>query len=1053
MLINDKDIEVYLLKEDNKEVIEKCIISFPKTFLFNHSENKNENIKKIFDKNSSGYVQDVHYDEKTKTYKVNHMNILPWMTIEELKYIIASILQTEITNIVKIFSLWTVDKVLQDDNDENNSTENENKTLTENEKTNWTHLNENLLDYSVFDNNTSIGYRKYFVYVIKRNYTVNTSYDYKFYENYLNICRYIISTPFYDKITREDILKNKACQNLEIFLVYPEEKVIDTIDIVKLFNITNISQTLKKVLIHDTSLTEFNDEDREVQYVKHSNNLTEPFKNTFSRFNCCSVYIVNEIFPSIVLSRIEFYKTGLIKCCFMIKDPELQWETIREVMAKYFQNNFWKMFEKLHVDECVYNFKFDIHKLIPIYGAYSFIFNLDSVKSKKFTNFVEISNQNIPTMVYKTNTSIFLNTYSIQSLESFYNYYYARTYRTMSTDTTIRSDVLSHSHIQVLDEENAVIYFTKIYSLDDLVMNSILFLSMFGLNSSSNDKEENNLANLPPEKQIEKIRKKYQKIPTKKGIKKLNEIDPILFGTRIINDDEIRPYSALAQKKEQRVVSITKNEYEIIHETQPEYVINIKNQSQSSQRLYLFCPWEKFPYLNFHHYHNQLCIPKCTTAITKKTQYLYCNNQLEAKGFRTDFNGDSSKMVVYYSPLLLPGRRCFPPDELSVVCENYLLLKLPPGTDLLTFCRENYNTLPCVILRNNIDKQYILQTEVSFRDSTNYTLIIQSEMDGNYYNVIDDDGKPFIISEHKEFMKFLKVIQTQNNIGWDVFNYIDGIFSLGVSKLYKENTFKNVLLKLIEKFNIKFVSNPQLSEIIGIIYKKIFLTIPPIKYDKNVFELDLINVNTALSSSSLPSLKLFSPRYITKYFVGFENEETNDNNSLTIERKVYAIEYKGIIVLVSPTLEIHDDNLSVKPIILFDNEAYENYYKFITSKKIFINYFTDTQQETLIKKLISVYLFIYYNNFSLKDGVEFSPENIPTIIEDKTDIKFFNKQLSWKLSKINKKDFENVFNKYFANLSQNNIVDIFYRILQENLNIYHGKNTTITSKIITNNTM
>ena len=98
-------------------------------------------------------------------------------------------------------------------------------------------------------------------------------------------------------------------------------------------------------------------------------------------------------------------------------------------------------------------------------------------------------------------------------------------------------------------------------------------------------------------------------------------------------------------------------------------------------------------------------------------------------------------------------------------------------------------------------------------------------------------------------------------------------------------------------------------------------------------------------------------------------------------------------------------------------------------------------------------MFIYYNNFSLKDGVEISPENIPTIIEDKTDIKFFNKQLSWKLSKINKKDFENVFNKYFANLSQNNIVDIFYRILQENLNIYHGKSTTITSKIITNNTM
>ena len=622
----------------------------------------------------------------------------------------------------------------------------------------------------------------------------------------------------------------------------------------------------------------------------------------------------------------------------------------------------------------------------------------------------------------------------------------------MSTDTTIRSDVLSHSHVQILDDDNSVIYFTKIYSLDDLIMNSILFLSMFGLNSSSNDKEENNLTNLPPEKQIEKIRKKYQKIPTKKGIKKLNEIDPILFGTRIINDNEIRPYSALAQKKEQRVVSITKNEYDIIHETQPEYVINIKNQSQSSQRLYLFCPWEKFPYLNFHHYHNQLCIPKCTTAITKKTQYLYCNNQLEAKGYRTDFSGDSSKMIVYYSPLLLPGRKCFPPDELSVVCENYLFLKLFPDVDLLSFCRENYDALPCVILRDNVDKQYILQTEVSFRDSLKYVLIIQSEMDGKYYNVIDDNGKPFIISEHKEFMKFLKAIQAQNNIGWDVFNYIDEIFSLGISKLYKENTFKNVLLKLIEKFDIKFVSNPQLSEIIGIIYKKIFLVIPAIKYDKNVFELDLINVNTALSSSVLPPLKLFSPRYITKYFVGFSDEDINTSTNEK-ENDKNNLPTNGRKVLIDPTSEIHDEKLSTKPFILFDNEAYENCYKFITSKKQFINYFTDTQQETLIKKLITIYLFIYYNNFSLDNVVKFSPNDIPTITDEPTNIKFYNKQLSWKLSNINKEDFKNVFNKYFSNISQNNIVDIFYRILQENLNIYHGKNTIITSKIITNNTM
>ena len=767
------ELVVYSAK-DEKEVLKRITVSFPKKLVDipKGSIQPEFSLMKLCEKKGKNNLS----HEQRESLSVSCVNILPWMTLEEVKYVFATLFRLEYSNILRV------------------------------EKIGVKFVGKNNAD--VYDNMMSVGYSTCIFHCLHQSYDTNVSYDYKFMPNYRLLHKYISSLP---SVSSESIMKSKICQNVEVMLTWGDESPHDAadtaaatvslersemseanpndggddsghevtendsshdgdkdggevrgdvsggalptkqqvfifknlyeksskntpIDIVKLFNMTKVSQNIKKITIHDNVFTEYNNEDRETQYVKTFEGISEPFKNTFSRFNCCVIYTSSEVFPSIMLSRIEFYNCGMIKCCFMITDPEMTFEDIDAKLQQYFSKDgsdkkggkFWQTLEKTHVDECIYDDSFTIFSLQPSYGQFSFIYNVDDTDkdvSVSLDKFSVISNQTVPHTVYKTNTSIFISGYSMDSSSVRKHHAYTKTFRPMVTETTLRLDVMSHIHVQCLDDNNAVIYFTKIYTWDDLVMNAALVLPLFSEKCWNKDGEKNVTQKpgsvLPDEVLLEKIRKKYQKIPTKKGIKKLNEIDPILFGTRVINERDVRPYSALAQKKEQRVVSITRHEYDVIRRINNEYAANVKNQSQSSQRLYLFCPWEVYPFLNYHHYHNQLCIPKCTTNITKRTQYIYCANQLEAKDYSTTFDGDSSKMIVYYTPLLLEGRKCFPPDELSVICENYLLTKYPGNINIAKLTMDKYGCLPFIILRDNVSKKYIIQTELVMNEEEN----------------------------------------------------------------------------------------------------------------------------------------------------------------------------------------------------------------------------------------------------------------------------------------------------------------------------------------------
>ena len=440
-------------------------------------------------------------------------------------------------------------------------------------------------------------------------------------------------------------------------------------------------------------------------------------------------------------------------------------------------------------------------------------------------------------------------------------------------------------------------------------------------------------------------------------------------------------------------------------------------------------------------------------------------------------------MIVYYSPLLMAGRKCFPPDELTNICENYLLYKLPITTDVYDYVKQHYKAQPCIIQRDNLNKQYILHTELS--KGVSYALVIQSELDNGYYVVIDDENKPYIVNDNKHFNSFLMSNQIDKNIGYTIFDYIDSVFNIGVSKLYTSMTFNEILTTLADKHKIKFVSftpsqrsGSSQDVIIGVVYNGVFLMTPTIEYNQIIARFDNIRVNTVLDYAKLPTLDMFQPRYITKYYVDYQpplakrehanglqlvaraerirpsedNHDDQQEDHQPNDHTIKCIEYKGIDVLIEPiTLGNIPTN---KPLVYFDYNAFIQYFKMVSSKKVFIRQFQHIQHTQLIKHIINIYVFIMLTNSSQQSLTLDDFLTIPTITEQPTDIKFIGNDILWKKSIINKDDFIKVYNSTYTNMNDKEIINIVYTMLYDGMNIYNvNDNIQIAAKIITNNTM
>lgn len=261
----------------------------------------------------------------------------------------------------------------------------------------------------------------------------------------------------------------------------------------------------------------------------------------------------------------------------------------------------------------------------------------------------------------------------------------------------------------------------------------------------------------------------------KRLLKILTKMDPVLFGPRYVGKKQ-RSYSGLCQKKKQRPIPITENEYNELMKI-PELkqsITRIQNQTFSDQKICLFCADKTFNFLNYHHFPNQKCIVRCTSKSSNKTQYEYCTNELNTDNKVVITNKYENQTITLYNVLISKGRKCKLPEELKNILSNYILIKLEEDKRIDQYCMTNYNKHAFILQREIVNTQQITVCDkysilTDYSNEFDYVLVLKSESDQNYFLFINEgNNKPLILSEHQEILNFfishLKQTNDNNNL-------------------------------------------------------------------------------------------------------------------------------------------------------------------------------------------------------------------------------------------------------------------------------------------------
>jgi hypothetical protein len=305
----------------------------------------------------------------------------------------------------------------------------------------------------------------------------------------------------------------------------------------------------------------------------------------------------------------------------------------------------------------------------------------------------------------------------------------------------------------------------------------------------------------------------------KKYLKVLIQTDPILFGPRTIKN-AMRSYSGIRQKQHQRVVIITEDEYDFLHEKIPQSVANIKNLSFPNHRLCLLCPFKKSSVLNFHVIPNQPCIVRCTVKSSNKSQYNFCANALDVLHKMDIKNRFENQTTILYNPLISPGRTCYLPFELSSIFENFVLLKLSTNaTDITMFVKDNYSASPFIIKRNEKNLVYDVITE--FNGNENYILIMQPDNIEEYFVILNTlTNKPMYFNKQVEIKKFFSDRFRKTDTQYKFLGICKKLLGIDLSEYIIENTIEWLFKHIHEKYNAVFVIDKEYIQ--GVVYKNRF---------------------------------------------------------------------------------------------------------------------------------------------------------------------------------------------------------------------------------------
>lgn len=423
------------------------------------------------------------------------------------------------------------------------------------------------------------------------------------------------------------------------------------------------------------------------------------------------------------------------------------------------------------------------------------------------------------------------------------------------------------------------------------------------------------LREIPMDNTPESIRERYKALGDKEVLRKHMEIDPELFGKRIVNGGP-KPFSSLIQKSEQRPRIITSYEYQILRDVYPHSVVELDNQTRIGQRLYIYCPYEEFSYINFHEFTYQRPIPRCTTKLSNIGQFTECAKELNADIQDIIQTKAQINTINTFKTYIAPGKRTYLPPELYYVFKGYTLWN--PDKEI------DYNAYDEIVLeRDEYNQRYNIY---STRLTNNDWIIIKLRIGELEYPIVDSKFTFINMYDYEDILSMIIHYLKDKS----TYSFISALCELLDWDIEYKPVLEITLIGICDKFNCKLIGDTK--KVTGIVYNDMQLTLPTIITHSDMHIPITYFDNTC--KNYVPYTVYTKVNYVDK--MSFYR---NINTGIIDKCKVYNTECK-----IEPTesvtagydIFLYDDNSNkqyIKPSENLNNNILLNYIEYHVWKK------------------------------------------------------------------------------------------------------------------------
>lgn len=775
------------------------------------------------------------------------------------------------------------------------------------------------------------------------------------------------------------------------YVAYTEKGI--KVDVVRLFNLNQSSSKYPKICLHSDKLNNFNDQPNPlIAEIKTLEPTLRPLQGVNASRNECAFLASESVADdgSVRLTMFSVLENGLIIFYFKNLRECNSGEEFAHIIEEWIKKRLGEITKTIHLEECVYDLNYDIKAFKFTHLTHTLHLCTDSDSKVQDLNALNI----IPVFksVYNMKSTFRENGPQLHSISTQQLINRVSNINGLFSPTTMSFYFNTIIQVGIRDEGKGL--YIEIRNSTDLMNTNLIFTAILGrLNAKSSP---------GPKKLLDAIKA----IDAKTRLKQLKTIDPIIFGNRITDNGSERDYSQIVQTNEQRPSIVTDAEFVELRASMPDSCLDIENQL-THDRLKLVCPFSEFPVINYHAMHNQTCVIKCTKNFANKFQYDVCDNSLNGKGNdKTVENKFSSNAILKFSPLVDVGRRCYLPPEIINIFPNCHLLRCPAVSDIAAYLVGKYKLAPFILER--YEDHYIIGTEYMLNRT--YILTIVTEQNTKFILCDTETSRPIELRSDSEngFIQQLIKVSTARNENAKFVKFINSI----MGRDYKTDIKLTDLVADLMKEECKFycvLENPD--AIVAMSWNDLLYTIP--HFYANGIQADIIIRFLAKGKSQyFPDLSSFKPDFIERMYIDFT------------DKKVHAIEYMGVTVLINPIIV---EKPSV-PIEIVDTMPF--------LLKTISNPTKPLSKTPIHVELIDAnFVILTYINLIIQSGEKLTKEKlIETMkgtLSNKNEIVYIGHTPSWRLSRIDKKLIDNI------SFADSNVIRLIYEYTKANYKLIH----------------